>query len=302
MGYKNKVIGLVTEEPTIIQNIIIIFISFVVFISGFGRYRITVFVITYYIVSVILKIFVPKVSIRYIFYPLGILMLYLDFKQGQIFPVFANTSLFFTLLVFAIADLCLNNTINLLVENLTNGRLFTFCQSCNYENFSLVNKCQNCNFTPEFYCLQCSKTGDMKKNNDHYLVDVSKDKILSKKAIKLLTLGPCEKIYDSLRITPFKGVYKNKGKIICKFVVVTNLNFILLDYRYNLRGWSMLDKIPLIDITESKVIMERHGIADAPILKIKVSNGDELSIFCNHDETTKEAFSNISSFINKNAK
>ncbi|BCR06064.1 hypothetical protein DESUT3_31330 [Desulfuromonas versatilis] len=268
------------------------------FLIGLGRYRVCLFLASYFLFKPLLfeRIEGGK-YLRVLYLVFAIPLLYLDIAHGQIFPIFkSNLIVFF--LSFALLELLSKKYINSYVEKITSNEIFSFCKKCGYENIELVNTCKNCQFANKEELPGGKNNSEIgikfKTDNKNHFSHNPTNRLL-----KILRIGSSEEVHLNIKIPYIRGIHKNNNKILCKNVIVTNQNIIFIDYKFYHRGWSFQDCLSFSNFKNAEVGIKRVGVSDFPLLKIITNENEKFEFFVSVKNLNQEKYEMLAEEINK---
>ena len=295
---KLKIEGFIGHENMIglFNGLSIALKCLLLFAVGLGRYRICLFVASYFLIKPIISSNVKNAYIFKVTYlAIGLPFLYFDIERGQIFQIYNNNLIVF-FISFALLELFTKNFTNYSVETLTGNNIFSFCQKCGYENIELVSKCKNCQSKGNYnttYQLN-SNTVNNKINDCNESVFTSEP---SEKLLNLLKLKNDEFILINIKIPFIRGIHKNNQKKLCKNVVITNYAVYFIDYKFYHRGWVYLERLPFSEIEKVSVGTKHVGISDYPLLNIDTQNEDKFEFFVSSTNLQEEKYAKLANDI-----
>lgn len=242
------------------------------FFVGIGRYT-TILLIScvYFVESIFVYKKADTTSCKAILGPLVIVTLFIDFKYGQLWPLYPSNNVLIALLIFVIAELYLKKATIAFIEKNSNYSYFGCCPSCLYANKNLTDRCSNCGFettglVPETVSKGSSRT---KQVRSQYKCRNDLASEVPHKCLQLLNLDADEECIGSLRIYPERGVYVNGSKTLVKYLIITNFNVILLDYHFYYNGWTYRKLINIGNIKSITIERKFHHNKLVPILSLE---------------------------------
>ena len=266
------------------------------FAVGLGRYRICLFIASYFLIKPIISSNVKNADIfKFTYVAIGLPILYFDIEKGQILQIYNNNLLVF-LISFALFEIFTKKYTNKYIESFTKYKIFSFCQKCGYENIELVDKCKNCQSKEENNSTSRHATNII----GNKIKDCSENILTSdpsKKLIDLLKLKNDECIFVNIEIPFIRGVHKNNQKKLCKNVVITNYAVYFIDYKFYHRGWVYLERLPVSEIEKVSVGTKHVGISDYTLLNIVTKNEDKFEFFVSATNLQEEKYAILANEI-----
>ena len=239
-------------------------LAFVIYLSGIGRYKTLLVIAGFYLLeSFLLYRRTSTNSIKPIFLPAVAIAAIIDIMQEGDFPL----RLIGAFLLFVVAELVSKKHLVARIEGLTELRLFGRCPSCNYANRDPVEKCKNCGFT--------ATSGSAAPQREVLPVAMAGCECagitarIPKRCLSLLNLQEDERCIGGVRIFPERGLYENGGKVLVKYLVITNARLILLDYHFYYSGWTYRRDIGVGSVEASIIVRKHHQKKEVPILMLK---------------------------------
>lgn len=239
-------------------------LALTIYLSGIGRYKMLLVIAGYYLLeSYLLYRRTSTSSIKPIFGPSVAIAAIIDIMQEGTFPL----RLIGAFVLFIMAELVSKKHLVALIEGLTQLRLFGRCPSCNYANRDPVKKCKYCGFT--------ANLGPAAPQLDVLPVTMPVSGCagitakVPKRCLSLLNLREGEKCIGGVRIFPERGLYEDGGKVLVKYLVITNARLILLDYHFYYSGWTYRRDIGIGSVEASIMVRKHHQKKEVPILTLK---------------------------------
>lgn len=239
------------------------------FLVGIGRYRTILLTSCYYFIEAIFVYArVKPIYTKPIFGPLVIIMLFIDFKYGQLLPIYPNNNVLVAIFAFVLAELLFNKYLIVFIQKISNYYYFGCCPHCHYANKELTNKCSNCGFV----------ANDLPRNKSERIPLTFKSIRLNSKCntaltfqvpskcLSLLNFDNNEECIGSLRIFPERGIYVNGSKILVKYIIITTARIILLDYHFYYSGWTYRQYVDIGSIHSVVITRKFHHNKQVPML------------------------------------
>lgn len=239
-------------------------LALAIYLSGIGRYKTLLVIAGYYLLeSFLLYRRTSTNSIKPIFGPAVAIAAIIDIiQEGDL-----SLRLIGAFLLFVVAELVTKKHLVAAIEGLTELRLFGRCPSCNYANRDPVEKCNNCGFpatsgsaAPQFEVLPVTMAGGLCAGITARI---------PKGCLSLLNLQEDEKCIGGVRIFPERGLYEDGGKVLAKYLVITNARLILLDYHFYHSGWTYRRDICVGSVEASIIVKRHHQKKEVPMLMLK---------------------------------
>jgi len=242
-------------------------------IFGIGVYRTTIFFIFYFALKSILDVDVEHKKLKVILIPTVIVALYFDYKHGQIVKYHNYGNFIYLLIILAVGDYFFNKYINRAVEWVSGGYVFSYCEKCLYENIKLTNKCNNCGYEKIYFdaIWQYSESKNHYDDSFSYNKETLRCKI-NDKTFRHLSLTHDEKIKISIKVNFINGIYKDDIKILCDYIVITDIRIIMLQSLMNKRGWRWKEDIYLNTIKKIEKSTRKFSVSDCKIIKFYTDN------------------------------
>lgn len=256
-----------------------------VFIIGIGRYRVVVALIIYFFIKALLKYYSIDIS-KYekLYFPILILMIIFDYKFGQIYPVFSKSDPIVALLIVIFSEILLSKHIKSLIENVSNGEIFTLCQKCGYDMTDFAEKCNNCGYILK----NITNKNKYIDHNNH-----GRSKIF--KNVKLEDGEKILKIIKLDRLTG-KSIYVDNKKLILSYMIITNINIILLFVNSFGRGWKYKQIIHKNEINDIKISDKFYINKTIPVLSI-ITNENIFDLYCVYFSSGAEKLNKLMQYI-----
>ena len=267
------------------QTIVILSYSvpfLLIFVMGIGRYRVVLSFSMFFLVKAALSYFKKENRLLYLlFLPVLLSMLYLDIKNGQIYPIFPRLNFIVTISIVIAIEVLMRGYINNILERLSDKVLFKVCPSCKYDNKNLVEQCNNCSYS---------------KNNDGNLIEIEQSNNMpivtldinneienynkvglyrkpSKKIVDILNLSVGESVLINLKIFPFRTFFKDGNRDIANNLILTSQGIYFLDYSFFGSGWRMRKVISYGQIINVSFTSKKVFASEKPIFSINTANG-----------------------------
>ena len=265
-----------------------------VFLSGIGRYRTVLAYALYCLLKGLWAVVGKGAEAKYILLPTIIISLYFDLTKGQIWPLFERSYFIVSVGIAVVLDTLARRRVQKLIEEISKGDLFIICPSCNYDNKELVKICQACSY----------KKGDpfsALRRTDLLSVRGEKGGVIRmpERVIQMLGIKEQEKILFSMRVFPFKSVFRNGEQEIVTFFVLTNTRIIFLDYHYFSYSWRKKDILSLSDIISVQGKMKKMYMVLQPEFVITTRSGDIYEIVYKKYGRYRQRIEDVCSLIKK---
>lgn len=235
-------------------------ISYLLLFSiGICRYRIIIYLALAGIARAIANSNgVGKNAFNIIITAMALPLVYLDMLYGQLYPVFPHFNIIISVGALIFTVITINTCLKQLVQKITCNEIFTYCLNCKFENKHLVKTCANCRST----------VIDFKDVDNKY-----------EKPKSLLNIIDGEYVVAIYHIGKYRGVYKNDIKLQIMNMIITNINTIFINYKYNCKGWSYREEINNNNIIKMVIEKKKHNKVTVPVLSIITSCGTIYELY-----------------------
>lgn len=220
--------------------------------------------------------------------PLLIVALIADVKMGQFYPIFPELSPFISVLSYLITEFIVVEYLKSRTYTLSGNKVFAVCPRCFYNNGYLVPVCGICKFNYEKYSndlVSNSKkllSGDTEGRTSQ--VECKLPKNLSSRKKVALNLDPSESILASVRIAPFRGLYKNDLKLIISHMIITDCRIIIIRFGGIAGGWKAREDLKIKDIESFDIENKLHHGRQVRFIVFKL-NDDLYEMFYSAGDT-----------------
>ena len=201
-----------------------------------------------------------------------------DIKSGQYFPLFPSLNPLLSVVIFVILEYVLVEYVKTRITSFFNNKVFTVCPSCYYNNGNPVSTCGNCEY--EYDHLEnrlLAPANNSTIGPDDSITGLTK-RISSRKKVALC-LRCNETILGNIRISPFRGVYKNGSKLHINSLIITASRVILIKYGSIAGGWKSREDLAIRDIISVEIKRKWHHSKEVNLLVFELRNNDVYELF-----------------------
>ena len=242
-------------------------------VLGFGYYRVTLFIFSYFIFKAILRNEQARRFLNFFYVPIIGFSLYFDYMYGSLWSMYKWERFYHSILLIIIIDYTATKYINAFVELVSDGRVFSYCTKCKYENIKLTSVCKNCGYDAERGNGSSHPSDNTNTNQISYSTNYP---LLSQKLtdyeIANIGLSTDEIIRVCLKRYSLNAIYIDGIKTLCTYIVITNRHLIIIDSIKVHRGWRFREKVKLDSIIDVSAEKRKFGPSGFNVVKVTTNN------------------------------
>lgn len=240
-----------------------------VFLAGAARYRFVIFFAFFLGAQALLMAMRKNLKpILLAAGPIMIALLFLDIKNGQIYPLFPTLNVVISIIILFVTMVLFEYSTRIIIRKITEDDLFFMCKKCGYKHAKLVKKCVNCGYIPSqsTEIIKSSFVEDHREINADYKERIEENikigiyKEPSKRIYEILRLNNDETVIVNFKLTPHRLFFKNGSQDIIKRLIVTNLALYFIDYSVFHSGWRRKEVVKHADIKKVSAEMKAHKV------------------------------------------